>query len=152
MTSIVACLRRYGASGSTTIHYSRPDPFHWLLASQCMRATPVRAICSSRIIPDLGRQRIDGGPTPRRASFVSETRRAWDASTDDALMTEQCVLRSQQFYDFSRTLCWGTRGAPLPACPAVLCSEKPFSLRLARFLQTVVAPSSGRYTRLLRFP
>ena len=34
---------------------------HWLLASQCMRANPVRSICSSCMIPELGRQRIDGG-------------------------------------------------------------------------------------------
>ena len=53
---------------------------HWLLASQCMWANPVRSICSSCMIPELVRQRIDGGQTPRRASFVSETRRAWDAS------------------------------------------------------------------------
>ena len=55
---------------------------HWLLASQCMRANPVRSICASCIIAELGRQRIDGGQTPRRASFVSETRRAWDVSSD----------------------------------------------------------------------
>ena len=80
--------RRQSSRLGDTRRFFAPGATGCLPASACGQtqfgpfAHPVSSHC---IIPELGRQRIDGGQTPRRASFVSGTRREWDASIKDVV-------------------------------------------------------------------